>query len=109
METALFRCSLPYSELIFHFLLSEFLFVQLIISALHSRGCGVGDALSLILPAHIVAPPPHLPDEILPAPHPFHDGLHRGDQLEFSAFSPDGGPVFSRLYTLLAPFLPVWL
>lgn len=83
--------------------------MQLIISALHSRGGGVGDALSPILPVHIVASPPHLPDELLPAPHPFHDGLHGGDQLEFPTFSPDGGPVFSRLYTLLAPFLPVWL
>ena len=109
METALFRCSLPYSELIFHFLLSEFLFVQLIISALHSRGCGVGDALSLILPAHIVAPPPHLPDEILPVSSFLHHVLYGSDKLEFPAFSPDGGPVFSRLYTLLAPFLPVWL
>lgn len=83
--------------------------MQLIISALLSRGGGVGDALSPILPAHIVAPPPHLPDEVLPAPHPFHDILHCGDQLEFPAFSPDGGPVFSRLYALLAPFLPIWL
>lgn len=83
--------------------------MQLIISALHSRGGGVGDVLSTILPAHIVAPPPHLPDELLPAPHSFHDGLHRGDQLEFPAFSPDSGTVFSRLDAFFTPFLPVWL
>lgn len=62
-----------------------------------------------LLPPHIVTPPPHLPDEVLPAPRSLHRILYGGDKLEFPAFSPDGGPVLSCLDTFFTLCLPVRL
>ena len=66
--------------------------MQFVIPALHTRRCGVGDALSCILPTHVVAPPPHLPDEVLPVSRFLHHVLYGSDKLEFPALSPDGVP-----------------
>ena len=83
--------------------------MQFVIPALHTRRCGVGDALSCILPTHVVAPPPHLPDEVLPVSHFLHYVLYGSDKLEFPAFSPDGGPVLPCLDSFFSLCLPVGL
>ena len=83
--------------------------MQFVIPALYTRRCGVGDALSCILPTHVVAPPPHLPDEVLPVSRFLHYVLYGSDKLEFPAFSPDGGPVLPCLDSFFSLCLPVGL
>ena len=82
--------------------------MQLIVSALHSGRCGVGDVLSMFLPAHLVTPSLNLLYEILPAASSPHGGLHRGDELKLPALSPHGGPVFPGAQTRGSVILPVW-
>ena len=83
--------------------------MQLIVSALHSGRCDVGDVLSMFLPAHLVAPSLHLLYELLPAASLLHGRLHRGDELKLPALSPHGGPVFSGSQATGPVLLPVWL
>lgn len=83
--------------------------MQFVIPALHACRCGVGDALSCILPTHVVAPPPHLPDEVLPVSRFLHHVLYGSDKLEFPALSPDGGPVLPCLDSFFSLCLPVGL
>ena len=92
-----------------HLLLSEFQLVQFIVSALLSRGRGVGDVLSPLLPAHLIALLVHFTQELLTRPGAFHGFLDCDDQLELPAVSSVGRPVFSSSQTLSAPILLVWL
>ena len=82
--------------------------MQLIVSALHSGRCGVGDVLSMFLPAHLVAPSLHLLYEFLPAASSLHGRLHRGDEPELPALSPHGGPVLPGSQATGPVILPVW-
>ena len=82
--------------------------MQLIVSALHSGWCGVGDVLSMFLPAHLVAPSLHLLYEFLPAASSPHGRLHCGDELKLPALSPHSGPVFPGSQTTGPVILPVW-
>ena len=83
--------------------------MQFVVSALLSRGCGVGDALSPLLPAHLIAPLVHFTQELLPRPSSFHGFLDCDDQLELPAVSPVSCPVFPCPQALGAPILLVWL
>ena len=83
--------------------------MQFVVSALLSRGRGVGDALSPLLPAHLIALLVHFTQELLPRPGALHDFLDYDDQLEFPAVSSIGGPVFPGPQALGAPVLLVWL
>lgn len=83
--------------------------MQLIVSALHSGRCGVGDVLSMFLPAHLVAPSLHLLYELLPAASLLHGRLHRGDELKLPALAPHSGPVLPGSQTTGPVILPVWL
>ena len=83
--------------------------MQFVVSALLSRGRGVGDALSPLLPAHLIAPLVHFTQELLPRPGAFHGFLDGDDQLELPAVSPVSCPVFSSPQALGAPVLLVWL
>lgn len=83
--------------------------MQLIVSALYSGRCGVGDVLSMFLPAHLVAPSLHLLYEFLPVAGYPHNRLYRGDELEFPALAPHGGPVFPRSQATGPVILTVWL
>lgn len=83
--------------------------MQLIVSALHSGRCGVGDVLSMFLPAHLVAPSLHLLYEFLPVAGYPHNRLYRGDEPELPALSPHSGPVFPCAQTRGPVLLPVWL
>ena len=91
-----------------HLPLSEFQLVQFVVSALLSRGCGVGDALSPLLPAHLIALLVHFTQELLPRSNSLHDFFYRDDQLELPAVASIGRPVFSGPQTLGAPILMVW-
>ncbi len=82
--------------------------MQLIVSALHSGRCGVGDVLSIFLPAHLVAPSLHLLYEFLPAASSPHGCLHRGDEPELPALSSHSGPVFPCAQATGPVLLPVW-
>ena len=83
--------------------------MQFVVSALLSRGRGVGDAFSPILPAYLIAPLVHFTQEFLPRPGALHSFLDCDDQLELPAVSSVGRPVFSSSQTLSAPILLVWL
>ena len=83
--------------------------MQLIVSALHSGRCDVGDVLSMFLPAHLVATLVHLLYELLPAASLLHGRLHRGDELKLPALSPHSGPVLPCAQTRGPVILPVWL
>ena len=83
--------------------------MQFVVSALLSRGRGVGDALSPLLPAHLIAPLVHFTQELLPRPGAFHGFLDGDDQLELPAVSLVGRPIFPSLQALGAPVLLVWL
>ena len=83
--------------------------MQFVISALFPRGGGVGDALSPLLPAHLIALLVHFTQELFPRPGPLHDFLDGDDQLELPALSPAGCPVFPCPQALGAPILLVWL
>ena len=83
--------------------------MQFVVSALFSRGRGVGDALSPLLPAYLIALLVHFTQELLPRPGVLHGFLDCDDQLELPAVSSVGRPVFSGPQTLCAPILLVWL
>lgn len=83
--------------------------MQFVVSALLSRGRGVGDALSPLLPAHLIALLVHFTQELLPRPDSLHDFFYRDDQLELPAVASIGRPVFSGPQSLGAPILLVWL
>ena len=83
--------------------------MQLIVSALHSGRCDVGDVLSTFLPAYMVATLVHLLYELLPAASLPHGRLHRSDELKLPALSPHGGPIFPCAQTRGSVLLPVWL
>ena len=83
--------------------------MQFVVSAFLSRGGGVGDALSPLLPAHLIALLVHFTQELLTRPGAFHGFLDCDDQLELPAVSSVGRPVFSSSQTLSAPILLVWL
>lgn len=83
--------------------------MQLIVSALHSSRCGVGDVLSMFLPAHLVTPSLHLLYEFLPAASSPHGGLHRSDEPELPALSSHSGPVFPGAQATGPVLLSVWL
>ena len=83
--------------------------MQFVVSALFSRGRGVGDALSPFLPPHLIAHLVHFAQELLPRPGPFHGFLDGDDQLELPALSPAGRPVLPCPQSLSAPVLLVWL
>ena len=83
--------------------------MQLIVSALHSGRCDVGDVLSTFLPAHLVATLVHLLYELLPAASLLHGHLHRGDELKLPALSPHSAPVLPGSQTTGPVILPVWL
>ena len=83
--------------------------MQFVVSALLSRGRGVGDALSPLLPAHLIAPLVHFTQELLSRSSSFHGFLDCNDQLELPAVSPVSCPVFSSPQALGAPVLLVWL
>ena len=83
--------------------------MQFVVSALLSRGRGVGDALSPILPAYLIALLVHFTQEFLPRPSSFHGFLDCDDQLELPAVASVGRPVFPGPQALGAPVLLVWL
>ena len=83
--------------------------MQFVVSALLSRGRGVGDAFSPILPAHLIAPLVHFTQEFLPRPGALHSFLDCDDQLELPAVSSVGRPIFPSPQALGAPVLLVWL
>ena len=83
--------------------------MQFVVSALLSRGRGVGDALSPLLPAHLIALLVHFTQELLPRPGAFHGFLDCDDQLELPAVASVGRPVFPGPQALGAPVLLVWL
>ena len=83
--------------------------MQFVISALLSRGRGVGDALSPILPAYLIALLVHFTQEFLPRPSSFHGFLDCDDQLELPAISSVSRPIFPSPQALGAPILLVWL
>lgn len=83
--------------------------MQFIVSALLSRGRGVGDVLSPLLPAHLIALLVHFTQELFSRPGPLHDFLDDDDQLELPALSPAGRPVFPCPQALGTPVLLVWL
>ena len=92
-----------------HLLLSEFQLVQFVVSALLSRGRGVGDALSPRLPPHLIALLAHFTQELLSRPSSFHGFLDCDDQLELPAISSVSRPIFPSPQALGAPILLVWL
>lgn len=83
--------------------------MQFVVSALLSRGRGVGDALSPLFPAHLIALLVHFTQELLPRPGVLHGFLDCDDQLELPAVSPVSCPVFPGPQALGAPILLVWL
>ena len=83
--------------------------MQFVISAFLSRGRGVGDALSPLLPPHLIALLVHFAKELLPRPGALHDVLDCDDQLELPAVSSVSRPVFPSPQALGAPVLLVWL
>ena len=92
--------------------------MQAVIPAFLSIGRGVGDILSGILPADIVALAPHQQDELVPIPgipHTLVDEIH---QPEFPAFTfgsnmvfsgGDGGHLFLLLQLERGRFLQLWV
>ena len=83
--------------------------MQFVVSALLSRGRGVSDALSSLLPAHLIALLVHFAKEFLPRPGALHDFLDCDDQLELPAVASVGRPIFPSPQALGAPVLLVWL
>ena len=83
--------------------------MQFVVSALLSRGRGVSDALSSLLPAHLIALLVHFTQELLTRPGAFHGFLDCDDQLELPAVSSVGRPIFPSPQALGAPVLLVWL
>ena len=83
--------------------------MQFVVSALLSRGRGVSDALSSLLPAHLIALLVHFAKEFLPRPGALHDFLDCDDQLELPAISSVSRPIFPSPQALGAPVLLVWL
>ena len=78
--------------------------MQLVATAFHPVGTGVGDVFPFVAPPDLIAPPLHLADEILPAHTGFHglpDVVHEPD---FPALTFPGGTVFSGGH-----FLPAFL
>ena len=82
--------------------------MQFVVSALLSRGRGVGDALSPRLPPHLIALLVHFTQELLSRPSSFHGFLDCDDQLELPAVSSVGRPVFPGPQALGAPVLLIW-
>ena len=76
--------------------------MQLVAPTFHPVGTGVGDVFSLVAPPDIVAPPPHLADEILPAHTGFHGFPDVVHEAEFPALPLPGGTVFSGGHLLPA-------
>ena len=83
--------------------------MQFVVSALLSRGRGVGDALSPILPAYLIALLVHFTQEFLSRPSALHGFLNCDDELELPAVSSVSRPVFPSPQPLDAPILLVWL
>ena len=83
--------------------------MQFVVSVLLSRGRGVSDALSSLLPAHLIALLVHFTQELLTRPGAFHGFLDCDDQLELPAVSSVGRPIFPSPQALGAPVLLVWL
>ena len=83
--------------------------MQFVVSALLSRGCGVGDALSPLLPTHLIALLVHFTQEFLPRPGSLHGFFDCDNQLELPAVASIGRPVFPGPQALGAPVLLVWL
>lgn len=83
--------------------------MQFVVSALLSRGCGVSDVFSPLLPAHLIALLVHFTQELLTRPGAFHGFLDCDDQLELPAVASVGRPVFPGPQALGAPVLLVWL
>ena len=94
------------SELKLHPLLQIFFVVEPVVPASHTAGSGVGDALSAIRPADIIAFAAHQRNELLPAadvPHTLVDGVH---QTELPALSSGCGVVLRPRHRLnLSSFL----
>ena len=83
--------------------------MQFVVSALLSRGRGIGDTLSTLFPAHLIALLVHFTQELLTRPGAFHGFLDCDDQLELPAVASVGRPVFPGPQALGAPVLLVWL
>ena len=83
--------------------------MQFVVSALLSRGRGIGDTLSTLFPAHLIALLVHFTQELLPRSNSLHDFFYRDDQLELPAVASVGRPVFPGPQALGAPVLLVWL
>ena len=83
--------------------------MQFVVPALHAAGRRVGDTAPPLLPAHVVASPTHLLDELLPAACPLHDQLDSGDELELPALSPHSAAVLSCPQSLGAMLLLIRL
>lgn len=94
------------SELKLHPLLQIFFIVEPIIPAPHATGGSVGDILSAVRPADIIAFAAHQRNELLPVagvPHTLVDGVH---QPELQALSSGGGVVLRPGHRLnLSSFL----
>lgn len=83
-----------------HFLLSIFHIVQPVVPALHSFGCGVGDALSAFHPMYLVSFTFHQGNKLLSGeriPHTLVDGIH---EAKLPAFSLDGGTVLPTVHSV---------
>ena len=83
--------------------------MQFVVSALLSRGRGIGDTLSTLFPAHLIALLVHFTQELLTRPGAFHGFLDCDDQLELPTVASIGRPVFPSPQALGAPVLLVWL
>ena len=83
--------------------------MQFVVSALLSRGRGIGDTLSTLFPAHLIALLVHFTQELLTRPGALHDFLDCDDQLELPAVASVGRPIFPSPQALGAPVLLVWL
>ena len=79
--------------------------MQLVATAFHPIGAGIGDVLPLVAPPDLVAPPLHLADEILPAHTGFHGFSDVVHEAEFPALPLPGGTVFSGGHLLPTLFV----
>ena len=90
----------PYSELIFHILLQKFFFVQFVIPAPFSVGCGVGDALSVTSPLHLIALGFHQAYKMFSRSCDCHGILNRNDQPHLPTLPALGRVIFSCRHLL---------
>ena len=89
------------AELTLHLLLPVLVFMEPVIPAPHTLGCGVGDILPAGYPADFIALAPHQGEEFLPAGgvhHTLFDGVH---QPELPALPFGGGAVLPGVHPLL--------